>query len=152
MRIDLSPSGHVYGTRRVPTSGNLNGLSELAGKDVLIVVPNGRPIVRNTVADYFHEWQKIAERNAKRAAKEWQALQKRLPRDRKAALKLAKDQLELARSQLDMQRMLRRPVVAHARRNVQKRVRRARKQVRLAETWIRTRIPFRATRSAKTAA
>lgn len=141
MRIDLRPQGKVVGTRKVSENGQVHGLSEHAGKEVLILVPNGRPIVRNTVADYVHEWQRIAQRNTKRAVKEWEAFQKKLPRNRQAALRLAKDQLEFARAQLDLDRVVKAAPIVRARRNVEKRVRHARTQVRTAQTWLHARIP-----------
>lgn len=155
MRIDLSPQGQVVGTRKVSENGQVSGLSEQAGKEVLILVPNGRPIVKNTVADYVHEWQRIAERNAKRAQKEFLALQKKLPKNRQAALKMAKEQIAFARDQLAVERLVKAASVAKARRNVEKRIQRARKQVKHAQTWLRARMPARATttrRSAKKAA
>lgn len=153
MRIDLSPQGKVVGTRKVSENGQVNGLSDHAGKEVLILVPNGRPIVKNTVADYVHEWQRIAERNAKRAQKEFIAIQKKLPRSRQAALKLAKQQIEFARDQLAVERLVKAAPVAKARRNVEKRIKRARKQVKHAQTWITSRLPALPTgRRAKKAA
>jgi hypothetical protein len=141
MRIDLTPQGKVVGTRKVSENGQVTGLSEHAGQDVLILVPNGTPVVRNTMADYVHEWQRIAERNAKRAAKEWQSFQKKVPRSRQAALKLAKEQIEFARDQLAVERLVKAAPVVQARRNVEKRIKRARKQVLHAQTWLRARMP-----------
>lgn len=141
MRIDLSPKGQVVGTRKVLENGQVHGLSEHAGKEVLIVVPNGRPVVKNTMTDYVHEWQKIAERNAKRAAKEFQAFQKKVPRTREAAVLLAKQRIAFARDQLDVERLTKAGPVVKARRNVEKRIKRARKQVKTAQTWITARLP-----------
>ena len=149
MRIDLKPQGQVIGTRKVLANGQVHGLSELAGKEVLIIVPNGRPILKNTMTDYFHEWQKIAERNAKRAAKEWQAFQKRVPRSPQAALVLAKQRLAFARDQLAVERLTKAEPVVRARRSVEKRVKRARKQVRHAQAWLATRIPAVPSRRSK---
>lgn len=154
MRIDLSPQGQVVGTRKVLENGQVHGLAEHAGKEVLIVVPNGRPIVKNTMTDYVHEWQKIAQRNAKRAAKEFQTFQKKVPRTPAAAVLLAKTQFAFARDQLAVERLVKAAPVARARRNVEKRIKRARKQVKHAQTWISSRMPALPTgrRAKKTAA
>lgn len=151
MRIDLKPQGQVIGTRKVLGNGQVHGLSEHAGKEVLILIPNGRPIVKNTMTDYVHEWQKIAERNAKRAAKEFQAFQKKVPRTPQAAVLLAKEQIAFARDQLAVERITKAAPVVKARRNVQKRIKRARKQVKTAQTWITSRLPALPARQAKKA-
>jgi hypothetical protein len=141
MRIDLTPKGQIVGTRKVGENGHVTGLDKYAGKEILILVPNGRPVVKNTLTDYMHEWQRIAERNTKRAAKEWRAFQKRVPKSPEAALKLAKAQMVAARDQLEMPRLVARLPVAKVQRDVEKRLEHARMTVGHARAWIEARVP-----------
>lgn len=134
MRIDIGPEGRIVGTKRVSQAGSVAGLSAQAGKDVLIVVPEGRPVFRFTARDYVHEWQKMAQKTAKRLTKELRVAQARLP-DPKAVL-------VQARKELSPRTLAKRiPDAAEARKIVLRRVGdvRRRKQVRQAERWIKAR-------------
>ncbi len=39
MRLDLGPDGKIIGTRRVSPNGQVSGLSEYAGREVLVIIP-----------------------------------------------------------------------------------------------------------------
>jgi hypothetical protein len=39
MRLDLGPDGKIIGTRRVSPNGQVSGLSEFAGREVLVLLP-----------------------------------------------------------------------------------------------------------------
>lgn len=134
MRIDIGPEGRIVGTKRVSTSGAVAGLSTYAGKDVLIVMPDGRPVFRFSARDYVHGWQKFAQKGAKRVVKELRDAQARLP-DPKAVL-------VRARRELSPRAIARRiPEPAEARKLVIRRVHaiRRRKDVRNAERWVKAR-------------
>ncbi|MFZ0892624.1 MAG: hypothetical protein WB778_04090 [Thermoplasmata archaeon] len=39
MRLDLGPDGKIIGTRRVSPNGQISGLSEYTGREVLVILP-----------------------------------------------------------------------------------------------------------------
>jgi hypothetical protein len=39
MRLDLGPDGKIIGTRRVSPNGQVSGLSEFTGREVLVILP-----------------------------------------------------------------------------------------------------------------
>ncbi len=39
MRLDIGPDGKIIGTRRVSPNGQVSGLSEFAGREVLVILP-----------------------------------------------------------------------------------------------------------------
>lgn len=41
MRIEIGPRGKIIGTRRVSPNGQVSGLSEYAGQEVLVILPGG---------------------------------------------------------------------------------------------------------------
>lgn len=41
MRLDLGADGKIIGTRRVSPNGQVSGLSDYAGKEVLVILPGG---------------------------------------------------------------------------------------------------------------
>lgn len=41
MRIELGPDGKIIGTRRVSPNGQVSGLSDYAGREVLVLIPGG---------------------------------------------------------------------------------------------------------------
>jgi hypothetical protein len=41
MRIDIGPGGKIVGTRRVSPNGQVSGLSEFSGQEVLVILPGG---------------------------------------------------------------------------------------------------------------
>lgn len=150
MRIDIGPEGKIVGTKRVAADGNVAGLQPFAGKDVLIVVPEGQATYRFNARDYMHQWQQIAERSAKSAVKEAQRLRTRIPSPREAiaevrrlgdelpakALKLAKKELRVRGLPTKV------PSRDQARALLAKRIAslRREKRVKRAEKWIRAQI------------
>ena len=134
MRIDIGPEGRIVGTKRVSTGGTVAGLATHAGKDVLIVLPDGRPVFRFSARDYVHGWQKNAQKGAKRVVKELRGVQARLPTPQAVLVK--------ARRELSRRALAKRiPDAAQARRLVLRRVNeiRRRKDVRNAERWVKAR-------------
>jgi len=41
MRIDIGPGGKIIGTRRVSPNGQVSGLSDFSGQEVLVILPGG---------------------------------------------------------------------------------------------------------------
>lgn len=79
MRIDIGPQGQIVGTKRVTSEGQIAGLTEHAGKDVLVLVPEGRASFHFGIDDYLVDWRKTAERNLRKARGELQKLSTLLP-------------------------------------------------------------------------
>lgn len=135
MKIDIGPQGRIVGTKRVSTSGQVAGLAHCAGKDVMIVLPEGRPSFHLTPRDYLHEWQLAAQRAAKRAKHElrhW-TTRARNPED---ILKDVQRRLKKAGVSTRI------PSAEEARLVLEKRLARLRrqKQVRSAEHWLRSQL------------
>jgi hypothetical protein len=59
MRLDIGPGGKIVGTKRVSPNGQVSGLREYAGKEVLIVIP-GETGSGFYPEDTFTEFQKLA--------------------------------------------------------------------------------------------
>lgn len=150
MRIDIGPEGKIVGTKRVAANGAVAGLQSYAGKDVLIVVPQGHPTFRFSARDYVHEWQKMAERSAKRAMVEAKRLQKRIPTAHDAVAEIRRlseempaKALKVARKELKARGLPAKvPSAAEARGLLRKRLSsiRREKRVRQAEKWVRVQI------------
>jgi hypothetical protein len=51
MKVDIGTQGTVVGTKRVNKDGHVAGLKRYEGKDVLIVVPDGEPVLRPGVSE-----------------------------------------------------------------------------------------------------
>lgn len=135
MKIDIGPQGRIVGTKRVSTSGQVAGLAHYAGKDVMIIVPEGRPSLHLTPRDYLHEWQHVAQRTAKRAKHELRHWRTRA-RDPEDVLRDVKRRLNKAGVPTRI------PSADEARRILEKRIvqLRRQKQVRRAERWLRTQL------------
>lgn len=79
MRIDIGPQGQIVGTKRVGAEGQIAGLSDHAGKDVLVLVPDGRASFHFGIQDYLLDLRKTAQRNVKKARAEIKRIEGRLP-------------------------------------------------------------------------
>jgi hypothetical protein len=146
MRIDIGPEGKIVGTKRVAADGAVGGLASFAGKDVLIVVPQGHASFRFGPEDYLHEWQKMAQKGAKQALKEVRRLRKEIPSVeelRAIGLKLPDKAVKMAKKELRARGLPTKiPTALQARAIVEKRVAslRREKRVKQAEKWVRARI------------
>jgi hypothetical protein len=58
MRIDIGAGGKIIGTKRVSPNGQVSGLREYAGKEVLVILP-GEGVSEPTGEDIFSEMQKL---------------------------------------------------------------------------------------------
>jgi hypothetical protein len=75
MKIDIGAEGKILGTKRVSPNGQVSGLSEYAGEEVLIIYPGPRePRIRMQAGDYVHEVEKAVGNQMKVAFQQYKAL------------------------------------------------------------------------------
>jgi hypothetical protein len=75
MKIDIGAEGKILGTKRVSPNGQVSGLSEYAGEEVLIVYPGPRePRIKMETKDYLHEVEKSVQNQMKQAFRQYRAL------------------------------------------------------------------------------
>ena len=75
MKIDIGTEGKILGTKRVSPNGQVSGLSEYAGEEVLIVYPGPRePRIKMEAKDYVHEVEKAVQNQMKTAFRQYKAL------------------------------------------------------------------------------
>ncbi|MGB1696930.1 MAG: hypothetical protein ACPHK8_00860 [Thermoplasmatota archaeon] len=75
MKIDIGSEGKILGTKRVSPNGQVSGLSEYAGEEVLIVYPGPRePRIRMEPKDYMHEVEKAVQNQLKGAFGQYKGL------------------------------------------------------------------------------
>lgn len=75
MKIDIGAEGKILGTKRVSPNGQVSGLSEYAGEEVLIVYPGPRePRIKMETKDYLREVEKSVQNQMRQAFKQYQAL------------------------------------------------------------------------------
>ncbi len=78
MKIDIGAEGKILGTKRVSPNGQVSGLSEYAGEEVLIIYPGPRePRIKMEARDYVHEVEKAVHNQMRGAFKQYQGLKKR---------------------------------------------------------------------------
>ncbi len=86
MKIDIGTEGKILGTKRVSPNGQVSGLSEYAGEEVLIVYPGPRePRIRMEAKDYVHEVETAVQNQMKAAFHQYQGLKGRYKDERDAA-------------------------------------------------------------------
>ena len=75
MKIDIGSEGKILGTKRVSPNGQVSGLSEYAGEEVLVVYPGPRePRVRLGAEDYLHEVEKAVNNQMRTAFRQYKGL------------------------------------------------------------------------------
>ncbi|HET6399415.1 MAG TPA: hypothetical protein VFH47_07675 [Candidatus Thermoplasmatota archaeon] len=75
MKIDIGAEGKILGTKRVSPNGQVSGLSEYAGEEVLIIYPGPRePRIRLEARDYLHEVEKAVHNQMKTAFRQYKVL------------------------------------------------------------------------------
>ncbi len=78
MKIDIGSEGKILGTKRVSPNGQVSGLSEYAGEEVLIIYPGPRePRIRMEAGDYLREVEKAVNSQMKTAFHQYQALKEK---------------------------------------------------------------------------
>src|ERR1041385_5962985 len=75
MKIDIGAEGKILGTKRVSPNGQVSGLAEYAGEEVLIIYPGPRePRIKMEAKDYLHEVEKAVGSQMKVAFQQYKAL------------------------------------------------------------------------------
>jgi uncharacterized protein YeaO (DUF488 family) len=70
LKIEFEPGVKIVGTKRVSAKGQVSGLTEFAGKEVMIIlVPKEGPAIKPTHEVLYHELQKAAEEHMELAFK-----------------------------------------------------------------------------------
>ncbi len=78
MKIDIGREGKILGTKRVSPNGQVSGLSEYAGEEVLIIYPGPRePRIRMEAKDYVHEVEKAVAAQMRNAFRQYKGLKTR---------------------------------------------------------------------------
>jgi hypothetical protein len=78
MKIDIGTEGKILGTKRVSPNGQVSGLSEFAGEEVLIIYPGPREAkIRMDAKDYVHEVEKAVANQMKSAFGQYRGLKER---------------------------------------------------------------------------
>lgn len=86
MKIDIGTEGKILGTKRVSPNGQVSGLSEYAGEEVLIVYPGPtEPRIKMETKDYVHEVEKAVHNQMKTAFSNYQALKEKYADEGEAA-------------------------------------------------------------------
>jgi uncharacterized protein YeaO (DUF488 family) len=76
MKIELETGAKIVGTKRVSAKGQVSGLTEYAGKEVMVIlVPTGKVALKTNVELLYHELQKAAEEHMELAFKQSKHLQ-----------------------------------------------------------------------------
>ncbi|HVL47269.1 MAG TPA: hypothetical protein VM889_01790 [Candidatus Thermoplasmatota archaeon] len=76
MKIDIG-NGKILGTKKVSANGQISGFTEYAGREVLVVLPDGEPQVRLDAREYAKELQTAAHEHMKLAFIQYKDLKKR---------------------------------------------------------------------------
>lgn len=91
MKIDIGSEGKILGTKKVSPNGQVSGLTEYAGQEVLIILPEGQPKVRFDAKDYANEMEKAVNEHMKLAFKEYKSLKDKFATPTEASRKYIKD-------------------------------------------------------------
>ncbi|MHB8605760.1 MAG: hypothetical protein ACYDCK_10950 [Thermoplasmatota archaeon] len=83
MKIDIG-NGKILGTKRVSQNGQISGFTEFAGRDVLVVLPEGEPTVRLDAKEYVKEIQTATNEQMKVAFSNYKELKKKFETPEKA--------------------------------------------------------------------
>ena len=75
MKIELEPGAKIVGTKRVSAKGQVSGLTEYAGKEVMVILlPKEGPGIKTNAEYLYHELQKAAEEHMELAFKQSKSL------------------------------------------------------------------------------
>jgi hypothetical protein len=77
MRIDLGAGGKIVGTRKVSPNGQVSGLREFAGREVLVVIPGeGNDDLSAGSLPYLKGIEEVVRDQVQRTVDQYLALQK----------------------------------------------------------------------------
>lgn len=92
MKIDIGTEGKILGTKRVSPNGQVSGLSEYAGEEVLVIYPGPRePRIRMEAKDYVHEVEKAVHNQMKSAFGQYQGLKEKYKDEAEATRAFIRD-------------------------------------------------------------
>lgn len=78
MKIDIGREGKILGTKKVSPNGQVSGLSEYAGEEVLVIYPGpSEPRIRMDARDHMHEVEKAVSNQMRHAFQQYQGLKAR---------------------------------------------------------------------------
>jgi len=78
MKIDIGSEGKILGTKRVSPNGQVSGLTEYAGEEVLVIYPGPRePRVRMEARDVLHEVEKAVHNQMRTAFRQYKVLKEK---------------------------------------------------------------------------
>jgi hypothetical protein len=75
MRLDIGPGGKIIGTKRVSPNGQVSGLSEYTGREVLIVLLEDGANAAPTGAGGPSAWTDAVNEQMRRAFEQYESLQ-----------------------------------------------------------------------------
>lgn len=76
MKIDIGPGGKILGTKRVSANGQVSGLTEFSGREVLIILPGDEGFASSSGSDdIVDEFQRAAYEHIRLAYKQYKELQ-----------------------------------------------------------------------------
>ena len=76
MKIEFESGAKIVGTKRVSAKGQVSGLTEYAGKEVMVIlIPKEGKAIKPTKELMYHELQKAAEEHMELAFKNYKKLQ-----------------------------------------------------------------------------
>jgi hypothetical protein len=76
MRIELGSGGKIVGTRRVSPNGQVSGLKEFAGQEVLVVIPGEAEKGFTGPDDYLKDLESVIQEQVRHSLDQYLALQK----------------------------------------------------------------------------
>jgi hypothetical protein len=76
MRIELGSGGKIVGTRRVSPNGQVSGLKEFAGQEVLVVIPGEAEKGFAGPDDYLKDLESVIQEQVRHSLDQYLALQK----------------------------------------------------------------------------
>jgi hypothetical protein len=75
MRLEIGPGGKIIGTKRVSPNGQVSGLSDFAGREVLIVLMEDASSAGPAPFGSSTEWSGAVNEQMRRAFEQYQSLQ-----------------------------------------------------------------------------
>lgn len=78
MRIELGAGGKIVGTRKVSPNGQVSGLKELAGREVLVILPGDPETLFEGPGDYLKELQDAVQEQVRQSLEGYLTIEKAL--------------------------------------------------------------------------
>jgi hypothetical protein len=75
MRLDIGPDGKIIGTRRVSPNGQVSGLSEFTGREVLVILPGSSEASSASPWPGSEEFTRLVGEQIRQAYDRYQVLQ-----------------------------------------------------------------------------